>query len=423
MDGTLPALSPLTVTPVAREKGGPLSRTRFAFATLPLLVFLLGSTACDRPPREAVTTTDSAGVPMILSAAPAWSAEEAWRIAPNPLVTVGGLEGQRYYDFRNVRDAGLLDDGTILVTHCSNPPEVRMFSATGSFLRAFGGDGSDIGRCRFILRSWMIDDDALVIYDPTLGRLTQFDLQGRVVEARPVESGPDAPLWLDRLADGRLLGRPNNPQPVEAGRSRASFEYILLDPVSHAVQRVTDAAGAEFVVTGSGNDRHVEQVLFSPFTTAVARGNNIYMSDTRDFWIEERTADGELVRRFGRSWNPESIGRRFIREYSDQRLAAAGAGARAVRQELARAVFAENVPAHEPTMIVDDDDHLWVLHATRGPGGAHVWSVFAPDGRWLGEVTTPARLRITGIERDRLIGVWQEAPDVQTVRVYELDRP
>jgi hypothetical protein len=395
--------------------------TPSSVAVLALACMTVG---CAGPDPDPVMSRDSAGISIMLSNAPAWDHGQEWSVGSEPTLTLGGIAGQRAYHFTSVGEARILEVGHLLVTHCSNPPEVRLYRSDGYFLRAFGGEGTIDGQCRFILRSWMAGGDTLLVYDPTLGRLNQFDLRGTLLSVAPVPSGPEAIVWVDRLADGRLLGRPNNPQPSADGRSRARFSYSLLDPGSLSVEPFVEADGAEFVVsqTASG-ERVVEQVLFAPFTTAAARGSSVYLSDTRDFWIDERGPDGSLLRRFGRHWTADPIGRKFRREYRDQRAAAAGAGGRAVRQELGRAVFADRWPAHEPIMMVDADDHLWVLHMPGGRGEDRRWSVFAPDGRWLGEVRTPAGLRVTAIGHDRLIGVWQDSGDGQTVRVYPLIKP
>jgi hypothetical protein len=400
-----------------------MGSTTFGAATALLAALLLMSTACGSPGREAVVTRDSAGIAMTLSRTPAWTPEQAWHLGESPSLALGGLIGQRHYDFTSIGDVRLLDDGRILVTHCSNPPEIWLYQADGSFVRGFAGEGMADGRCRFILRSWVAGPDTLVVYDPTLGRLTFFHMRGALLEVVPVGSEADGPIWIDRLDDGRLLGRPNNPQPSLDGRSRATFVYNLLDPGTLEARPLVEVDGAEFVVTGSGSDRKISQVLFAPFTAAVARGTTVYLSDTRDFWVDERDAEGALLRRFGRDFTPVVVDRRFVREYTQQRMAAAGSGARLVRQELVEAVFPDRLPAHEATMLVDAADHLWVLN-TPGPN-AHErrWSVFDPGGRWLGEVSVPSRLRVTQIAAARVVGVWREDADTQIVRIYDLIKP
>jgi hypothetical protein len=379
--------------------------------------------ACSGAPGDPVVVRDSAGVAITLSTAPAWPAEDAWHLAPEPRQVVGGLAGQRLHAFTSATDARVIDRDRVLVTNCSNPPEVRLFDASGGHLQTFGGMGTAEGRCRFILRTWTAGD-TLIIYDPTLARLTYFDLRGRVHRTLPVPTGPESLVWVDRFADGSLLGRPSHPLPVEDGRTRARFAYSRLYPAEQVVEPIVEVLGAEFVVSGTGSPHPIiEQVLFAPFTTAAVHGRALYLSDTRDFWIEERDQDGILHRRFGRTWDPEPIRSGFIRAYREQRLRAAGGEVRAVRQELERAVFASRFPAHDPSMLVDATGHVWVLHVAIRPGEERLWSVFAPDGRWLGEVSTPNRLRVTSVGTDHVIGVWQDSHGVPTVRVFDLVKP
>lgn len=399
---------PAAKTPVAR------------LSALCALLFLLA--ACSRTDREPVVSYDSAGVAITHSRAPAWTPEQAWRLAPTPRLQIGGMTGQRYYEFTAIADARLIAGDRILVTHHSNPPEVRLYDQRGDFLRAFAGEGTAEGRCRYILRSWVAGTDTLIIYDPTLGRLNYFHTQGPLLRVATLPGG-DEVLWVDRLPDGGFLGRPNSPRPSGNGRVRATFPYSRLCPGELTATPLFEALGAEFVVhTAPDREPAFEQVLFSPFTTAVAGGAGVFVSDTRDFWIEERAADGALVRRFGRDWSAQSIDHRFIREYRDRRLAAAGPHLRQVRQELERAVFAAEMPAHEPAMHVDPGGHLWVPHLPGRPGEPRAWSVFDPDGRWLGEVHTPAALRVTSVGEDHLVGVWRDAAGVLTVRVFDLLR-
>ena len=402
-----------------------------ATALAGLLIVLLLLSGCDTTPREPVTARDSAGVAIVLSHVPTWELDTGWYVdVDDPGLVVGGLAGQRPYDFTTVGDARLLDGERLLVTHCSNPPELRIFGSEGGFIRSLGGQGSGPGQCNFILHSWLAAD-TVILYDPSLARLTYFPLEGdgsRVVDLDraglgEVEAG--APVWISRFDDGTLLGRPNRSEPVDDGRTRAPFHYVRLHPETFQLDTLLEARGTEFVAEGLGTDAAVIQpVLFSPFTHGLAHGDRFYLADSEDFWIEERDRDGTLVRRFGRDWEPVEIDRRFRQQYQEQRIAAAPTSQRsAVRREMARAVFAEEFAAHEGEMIMDPSDNLWIMHV-RVPGELdRAWSVFGPDGRWLGEVRVPAELLVTDIGDDYVVGVWRDRAGIQTIRWYDLVKP
>ena len=363
-----------------------------------LATLLLPIAACDGAPPEPVVTRDSAGVAITFS------------------TTVG--------------DARLLADGQLLVTHCSNPPELRLYDRNGGFIRNLAGPGQGPGQCNFILHSWLAGDTVL-LYDPSLARVTYLPLEGgspRVVDfdaagLGDVETG--APVWIARLDDGSLLGRPNDPDPTVDGRVRVRFPYVRLDPSTMTLDTIAEVEGTERVSEGLGTpEEDVRAVLFSPFTHARAHGPNVYLADSESFWIEEVGPDGTLLRRFGRAWEPVGISRGFRSSYRDRRVDAAPASRRtAVRREMARAVFADRFPAHDGEMIVDPDDNLWVGHVVTPEDRERRWSVFGPDGRWLGVVTAPTALRITDVASDRVVGVWRDGDGTQTIRRFALIRP
>lgn len=51
------------------------------------------------------------------------------------------------------------------------------------------------------------------------------------------------------------------------------------------------------------------------------------------------------------------------------------------------------------------------------------WSIFAPNGTWLGDVNAPPQLRIVDCRDDLVLGIWQEEGDAPHVQVHRLVRP
>lgn len=394
------------------------------------LVLILAASACEGGPGTPVVSRDSAGIAITLSNVPGWGPDQGWEIAAEPALVVGGLVGQRPFEFTTVGDARILDDGRLLVTHCSNPPELRLYGTDGRFLGTLGGPGTGPGRCNFILHSWLAAD-SVILYDPSLARITYFRLGAGVARIIDLDGaglgdveGGD-PVWHSRFADGRLLGRPNHPVAQENGRTRAPFHWVRLDPDGMTVDTLVAARGTEYVVEGLGTpEEDARPVLFSPSTHAHAHGSRLFLADSERFWIEEHDTTGDPVRRFGRDWDPYAIDRGFRQDYREQRVAAAPSTDRAgVRREMARAVFADHLPAHEGQMIVDPGDNLWIAHVPTPEDQDRPWSVFDPSGRWLGEVHVPAPLQLTDIGQDYVVGVWRAANGVQSIRRFPLLKP
>jgi hypothetical protein len=52
-----------------------------------------------------------------------------------------------------------------------------------------------------------------------------------------------------------------------------------------------------------------------------------------------------------------------------------------------------------------------------------VWTVFDPEGRYLGDLTVPAGFNVFEIGPDVIIGRWTDDLDVEYVRLYRIEKP
>ena len=82
----------------------------------------------------------------------------------------------------------------------------------------------------------------------------------------------------------------------------------------------------------------------------------------------------------------------------------------------------ETMPAYDD-LAVDVEGNLWVSEFEPLSDGPQHWTVFDPDGRMLGEVALPQRLRVAEIGADYLLGISSDDLGVQHVRLYELIKP
>jgi hypothetical protein len=79
----------------------------------------------------------------------------------------------------------------------------------------------------------------------------------------------------------------------------------------------------------------------------------------------------------------------------------------------------ERVPAFQG-IIVDDEANVW-LERYRLPWETESrWEVVGPEGRWLGQVVTPPRLRLLQVGRDFVLGRHADSLGVERVRVHPL---
>ncbi len=88
-----------------------------------------------------------------------------------------------------------------------------------------------------------------------------------------------------------------------------------------------------------------------------------------------------------------------------------GAVERAERM-LRDVIWPDHMPAYS-AIVVDAGGNLWVAEGAvpaltaASAGTGPLWSVFDPDGAWLGRVAVPPRLRLAHIGEDYAIGIWR----------------
>jgi hypothetical protein len=82
------------------------------------------------------------------------------------------------------------------------------------------------------------------------------------------------------------------------------------------------------------------------------------------------------------------------------------------------------VPKFRPPfsrIFLDPEGDLWVEKGP-GPGDLAIFLVFDPEGALLGRVEVPP-VRVLGIGKDYVLGVYEDEVGVQYLQVYELLRP
>ena len=78
-------------------------------------------------------------------------------------------------------------------------------------------------------------------------------------------------------------------------------------------------------------------------------------------------------------------------------------------------------PAFGP-MVSDDLGYVWLAPYLPHPDAPAPWLVVDPAGDILGEVLLPPGFELTHVGGDRLVGIVRDEMDLETVRVYALNR-
>ena len=112
------------------------------------IVFAVGALACqqDRQNPAVVESEarDSAGIRIVENARPPEGSRLGWTIGPEPLMSIGVLEGEEPYMLHWAFNSVRLSDGRIVVVNAGTQ-ELRMFDESGTHLLTWGGSGEGPG--------------------------------------------------------------------------------------------------------------------------------------------------------------------------------------------------------------------------------------------------------------------------------------
>lgn len=401
--------------------------TRLMAPVAGLAALLLAACSGDEATGDLVEVQDSAGVRVVYSAGPQWEGGEGWMVGSSPSVVIGRADGDESELLYRTGPAVRLGNGEVLVVQGSSPPRFRVYDERGAHVRTFGGEGEGPGEFR-LLGNVCVTGDTVTGYDPLLGRLTAFSLAGELLGVRrltPVigETGirRDIPVWMDSFGDCDRVGRPNSVWPDQPGPATFAYSRLELDDLE--VDTITVVTGGAWAEGPPGSPPR--DVQYSTIPWAVAGDSSLFISDNADFWIREFSPEGELRMRFGRAHDTLSIGEDDIRRLEAHLIERAGPEAVShVRETFETAVYADAWPVHTRRMVVDRVGNLWVHHFVRPWEEVEhrEWSVFDAEGVFLGEVRTPAALRVTEIGDDYVLGVWRDSLDVESVRLFPLEK-
>lgn len=394
------------------------SRARSLLHLLPLLL-LIATAGCGGP--GDAEEDASAGT---------WTPDTAWRLE-GPVLDFGRFAGNPDYEFTSVRSALQLEDGRIVVASAFRPPEIRAYREDGSIDWIAGGEGQGPGE--FTLVSWATrgDGDTLIAFDSQQGRSTLMLLgTGQVVGVvnlrQPVPGEvPERATILGRFADGTFLGFPNRFFPDGAQDYGTADVLLLRTQLDGTIVDTIGYLPWADMVPGEGGVRTLP--LFAQNAVALPYGNRVLHGRAEDFTVQVYSSSGEVEGTLERPYERRPITDVVLAAAEEQELAQVrGPEAEAWRASIARRYHegprAEALPAYQ-RFLVDATDHIWVQHYLAPGDSVMQWSVFDPGHAFLGEVTVPSSLRLLDIGADRVVGLWRDEFDVQTLRVYELRKP
>lgn len=426
---------------------------------------------CDRAPHgengpdpgspdweAAFTVHDSAGVEIVVNHAPEHPRGQFWTIDPNPLFSLGGSAGVGAADGgTNTQDSvsaaiwrvsGLarLVDGRVAVLSSENR-ELYLFEPSGALSRTIGRRGRGPGEFSRPRHLRYLPPDTLVVWDHWMGPVTRFDTAGRVLDRRTTDLGRALAELPDQAsAESRTYPVPDGSFIVSIKRREASGrtrprdyelvrhhpeEYVRLDKEYVAISFGTWGGRQHWAVPeefGRASPISHYQLMADDYffntdlTSHIAVGGHpasVYISSGDRNEIQQFSLDGVLVRIIRRTTSPVPV-------TEQARRARAQNGIRFL------SVFPEGewrLPLIEATpksetyppvhgLLVDLEGHLWVREWSESETGLpDRWSVFNPEGRWLGFLDEPPPTGLPDLSHCHLC--WIGTDSYVTVRIDE----
>jgi 6-bladed beta-propeller protein len=384
-------------------------------------------------PAESQQIRDSASV-RIVSYARQDKPRERWTLDSKPLLQIGGADdGPSGFAF--IKGVVRLSDGSIAVAN-QRPSEIRIFDASGRFVRSLGRNGTGPGEFNRVLFRLLRSGDTLIGSDNSM-RDQVFapngELARSLARARPPStSGNPARIAFDARGGAVVQAT----EVVDA--TTPSEADVFLRLFREASNGENYAFLLRVFLYRPTRERGVSPraVVFGPSPRITADASRICIGNTADFVITCHDSLGRPLVVIRRAVPSRAITEADRKHFQDGYLAAnKGASAQAIatiKESNRLTQFAERAPAFGRAMLSTSGD-LWVSEfdpseeslgqpSFQTPSGPLRCSVFAGDGTWLSDIVLPPRFRPFEVGADYVIGVSLDGDDVERVTLYRIRR-
>jgi hypothetical protein len=386
---------------------------------------------------------DSAGIAIVENSAPRWAAGEAWTVAATPRLDVGGGDDP-VANFTGFAGTFRLTSGRIVVIEPQGSV-MKLIDSAGN-VTAVGRQGGGPGEFQFLVWAGRMPGDSILTFEVGGRRFQLFGPDGtfvRNVTFQPDIDGqfPIPPMPAGAFADGTVLTQRSSkpPFPFEGpvgSIRRDSAMVIRYDQEGKPLDSLGVWPSAELfgveMQMGPQKMRVPMARPFSPQLQLAVLNDTVYVGNGDAYEVRVLTPDGRPVRIVRRAGERKAVTPAMIAEYKEDFLGATEEFRQMPPQLVEQmkasvevAPYPETLPAYG-RVLVAADGHLWVQEAEgtslAGLGGSRTWSVFAPDGAWLGDVTMPEGITVQAIGADWVVAQKDDEDGAPHVLLYDLAR-
>ncbi len=412
------------------------------------LVVLLAA-ACQRAPEPTTAgTRDSAGVTVVSSTTPVWREGEGWRVDSVPMTVIGADENDPQQQWKYLESAARLSDGSVAVAADGS---IRLFGADGRFVRLISRSGEGPGEFRHVDALLALPGDTLRANSYFGYQVSWFAPTGELVReerldrAQLAHFGPWGECTGGLLSDGSRysckmdstipLSATNRRSVVDAngmsspgpGLLRELRRIWLVTPARDTAYPLGITTGLEqFGVKLEGGR---EEFVIHPFHSIshFASGGTplrLAIATNPDYRIELWSMTGRLERiieRPGARIAPPAEEIPRARESMSSQLQRYLDKA-TIERVLAQVPTPDSLAAVAGLAMTPSGELLVQREGLLRTQTASVWDVFDVEGRLLGSIRTPGRMRILAAGTDYLLVLRLTEDDGSRVEVYRLRR-
>lgn len=314
-----------------------------------------------------------------------WDSTTAWHVVEE--LRIGTLEGSGPDLFGDISTIEVDESGNIYVFE-SQAQELRVFDASGEYVRTIGQEGGGPGEFREAIGIAWAPDGMLWVLDPGNARISIFDKSGTFVTMKRILGGYVIVPWpgrFDRAGSFYHYGL-----DVNAARSdwfvMVRFDTLMNPLDTIRIPRAPDDRYFELPSEDGGAMR-----AGIPFTASIASrigpDGNLWFANTGNYHIYKRSIDGDTILKISREFEPLPVTQAAIDSAIERLEWFTRQGGR-----IDRSRFPSVKPALQ-SLYLDDDGRIWVEPvALSGDSGSPI-DVFENDGRYLGRLQLPFLLR------------------------------
>jgi hypothetical protein len=340
----------------------------------------------------------------------------AWSVTPQPLTTIGNLDGAAEYLFDDIQAVRQMHDGSILVADGSET--IRSYTRDGAFRQSWGRQGEGPGEFVDLYYLAVLSADTILAYDVEQLRYTMFSATGGLLSTQQIHPVSEPPfLYFGTYANGDhalawLKAMERDPAVITADQievRRFGRDGTAKNPLG--------------MMTGIRRLRRMA-VPFSPVTLATMVADTLFLSDGVGGLIAVVGPDGVNARTMRIETDP------VVAEEAWLQLEQVLDSTRLERMRAQRAEpGTDSIPAFSE-ILADDSGQLWVktfapstdspLAGRRRTGGT--WLVIRTDGTVVARIGMPEGFRLLDVRGNRAAGFSTDSLGVQRVHVYGIAR-